>query len=289
MNNLWEAMKLELREHKSSSMVYFTLRFLVIVIMVLQLLNRNYENAFLCVLTLFLLIIPSFVQVTFRVELPSTLEIIILVFIFAAEILGEISEFYLVFPFWDTVLHTMNGFLAAAIGLSLVDLLNRSKRMVFHLSPLFAAIVAFCFSMTIGVMWEFFEFGMDMLLNLDMQKDTVIHTINSVMLDPQGKNIPYAIQGITETTVNGVELGLGGYLDIGLIDTMEDLFVNFVGALTFSVIGYFYVRSQGKKNMAERFIPRLKRKDRDYLSMIQKKTQEEREEKAGETEGTCEQ
>lgn len=289
MNNLWEAMKLELREHKSSSMVYFTLRFLVIVIMVLQLLNRNYENVFLCVLTLFLLIVPSFVQVTFRVELPSTLEIIILVFIFAAEILGEISEFYLVFPFWDTVLHTMNGFLAAAIGLSLVDLLNRSKRMVFHLSPLFAAIVAFCFSMTIGVMWEFFEFGMDTLLNLDMQKDTVIHTINSVMLDPQGKNIPYAIQGITETTVNGVELGLGGYLDIGLIDTMEDLFVNFVGALTFSVIGYFYVRSQGKKNMAERFIPRLKRKDRDYLSMIQKKTQEEREEKAGETEGTCEQ
>lgn len=289
MNNLWEAMKLELREHKSSSMVYFTLRFLVIVIMVLQLLNRNYENAFLCVLTLFLLIVPSFVQVTFRVELPSTLEIIILVFIFAAEILGEISEFYLVFPFWDTVLHTMNGFLAAAIGLSLVDLLNRSKRMVFHLSPLFAAIVAFCFSMTIGVMWEFFEFGMDTLLNFDMQKDTVIHTINSVMLDPQGKNIPYAIRDITETTVNGVELGLGGYLDIGLIDTMEDLFVNFVGALTFSVIGYFYVRSQGKKNMAERFIPRLKRKDRDYLSMIQEKNQEEREEKAGETEGTCEQ
>ena len=275
MKNLWEALKLELREHKSSFLVYVTLRLLVIAVMVLQLLNRNYENVFLCVLTLFLLIIPSFVQVTFRVELPSTLEIIILIFIFAAEILGEISEFYLVFPFWDTVLHTMNGFLAAAIGLSLVDLLNRSKRMVFHLSPLFAAIVAFCFSMTIGVMWEFFEFGMDMLLNLDMQKDTVIHTISSVTLDPQGKNIPYVIRGITETAVNGAELGLGGYLDIGLIDTMEDLFVNFAGALTFSVIGYFYVRSQGKKSMAERFIPRLKRRDRDYLSMLAQKAGEE--------------
>ena len=77
--------------------------------MVLQLLNRNYENVFLCVLTLVLLVAPSFVQVTFKVELPTTLEIIILVFIFAAEILGEISEFYLMFPFWDTVLHTLNG------------------------------------------------------------------------------------------------------------------------------------------------------------------------------------
>ena len=64
----------------------------------------------------------------------------ILLFIFAAEILGEISEFYLVFPFWDTVLHTLNGFLAAAIGLSLVDLLNRSEKIIFHLSPLFTAM-----------------------------------------------------------------------------------------------------------------------------------------------------
>ena len=275
MKNLSEALHLELREHRSSFLVYFILRFLVIVVMILQLLNRNYENVFLCVLTLFLLIVPSFVQVTFRVELPSTLEIIILIFIFAAEILGEISEFYLVFPFWDTVLHTMNGFLAAAIGLSLVDLLNRSQKIVFHLSPLFAAIVAFCFSMTIGVIWEFFEFGMDMLLKLDMQKDTIIHTISSVSLDPQGGNVPYVIRDITETAVNGVELGLGGYLDIGLIDTMQDLFVNFIGAITFSVIGFFYVRNQGKKSVAERFIPRRKRKDRDYLNMLEDRAEEE--------------
>src|SRR5699024_9626016 len=184
--NMGKAMYMELREHRSSFIVYFVLRFLVIVMMVLQLLNRNYENVFLCVLTLVLLVAPSFVQVTFKVELPTTLEIIILVFIFAAEILGEISEFYLMFPFWDTVLHTLNGFLAAAIGFSLVDLLNRSEKMVFNLSPLFTAIVAFCFSMTIGVLWEFFEFGMDQIIGYDMQKDTVIHTIRSVMLDPAG-------------------------------------------------------------------------------------------------------
>ena len=240
MRNLGEALYMELREHRSSFIVYFTLRILVIVMLVLQLLNRNYENVFLCALTLLLLVMPSLVQVTFKVELPTTLEIFILVFIFAAEILGEISEFYLVFPFWDTVLHTINGFLAAAIGFSMVDLLNRSEKIVFNLSPLFTAIVAFCFSMTIGVIWEFFEFGMDQLLGYDMQKDTVIHALCSVTLDPEGRNVPYVISNITETVVNGRDLGIGGYLDVGLIDTMQDLIVNFIGASVFSVIGFFF-------------------------------------------------
>lgn len=273
--NMGKAMYMELREHRSSFIVYFVLRFLVILMMVLQLLNRNYENVFLCVLTLVLLVAPSFVQVTFKVELPTTLEIIILVFIFAAEILGEISEFYLMFPFWDTVLHTLNGFLAAAIGFSLVDLLNRSEKMVFNLSPLFTAIVAFCFSMTIGVLWEFFEFGMDQIIGYDMQKDTVIHTIRSVMLDPAGRNVPYVLDGIRETAVNGRELGLGGYLDIGLIDTMEDLIVNFIGAFLFSVIGFFYVKNRGRGRLVGRFVPRRKRVDRDFLRIAEEDSSEE--------------
>ena len=265
LKELGAALSMELREHRSSFIVYFTLRILVIAMLVLQLLNRYYENVFLCVLTLLLLVIPSLVQVTFKVELPTTLEIIILMFIFAAEIFGEISEFYLVFPFWDTVLHTLNGFLAAAIGFSLADLLNRSERTVFNLSPLFTAIVAFCFSMTIGVIWEFFEFGMDTLIGYDMQKDTVIHTIRSVTLDPAGRNVPYVIKGISETAVNGQELGLGGYLDIGLIDTMQVLIFNFIGAVRFSVIGFFYVKTRGRGNVAGGFIPRRKSADRDFL------------------------
>lgn len=267
MRNLGEALYMELREQRSSFIVYFTLRILVIVMLVLQLLNRNYENVFLCALTLLLLVMPSLVQVTFKVELPTTLEIFILVFIFAAEILGEISEFYLVFPFWDTVLHTINGFLAAAIGFSMVDLLNRSEKIVFNLSPLFTAIVAFCFSMTIGVIWEFFEFGMDQLLGYDMQKDTVIHALRSVTLDPEGRNVPYVISNITETVVNGRDLGIGGYLDIGLIDTMQDLIVNFIGASVFSVIGFFFVKNRGKGRIVGRFIPRRKAKDRDFLKI----------------------
>lgn len=281
---MWKALSMELREHKSSFMVYFVLRLLVIIVMILQIFNKNYENVFLCILTLLLLVIPSLVQVTMKIELPTTLEIIILVFIFAAEILGEIREFYIVFPFWDTVLHTLNGFLAAAIGFSLVDLLNRSERMVFKLSPLFTAIVAFCFSMTIGVIWEFFEFGMDHILGFDMQKDTIIHTIRSVMLDPAGGNNVAEIGNITSVVVQGKDLGLGGYLDIGLIDTMKDLMVNFIGAVVFSVIGYFYVKNRGKGRVVGRFVPRKKKEERDFLKIVEAQDEKEQEQQEHEQE-----
>ena len=270
-----KALHMELREHKSSFIVYVVLRLLVILMMILQIFNRNYENVFLCILTLILLIIPSFIQINLKIELPTALEITILLFIFAAEILGEIQAYYLKFPFWDTVLHTVNGFLMAAIGFALVDILNRSKKFSIQLSPAFVAIVAFCFSMTIGVVWEFFECGMDQLFGLDMQKDTIVHTIKSVMLDPTKSNRPVGIRDIQSVVVNGRDLGLGGYLDIGLLDTMKDLFVNFIGAVVFSILGYFYVKKRGKGILAKRFIPRLKSKDADFL---EKAEEEERKE-----------
>lgn len=270
-----KALHMELREHKSSFIVYVVLRLLVILMMILQIFNRNYENVFLCILTLILLIIPSFIQINLKIELPTALEITILIFIFAAEILGEIQAYYLKFPFWDTVLHTVNGFLMAAIGFALVDILNRSKKFSIQLSPAFVAIVAFCFSMTIGVVWEFFECGMDQLFGLDMQKDTIVHTIKSVMLDPTKSNRPVGIRDIQSVMVNGQDLGLGGYLDIGLLDTMKDLFVNFIGAVVFSILGYFYVKKRGKGILAKRFIPRLKSKEADFL---EKAEEEERKE-----------
>lgn len=275
MKVMKKALHMELREHKSSFIVYVVLRLLVILMMILQIFNRNYENVFLCILTLILLIIPSFIQINLKIELPTALEITILIFIFAAEILGEIQAYYLKFPFWDTVLHTVNGFLMAAIGFALVDILNRSKKFSIQLSPAFVAIVAFCFSMTIGVVWEFFECGMDQLFGLDMQKDTIVHTIKSVMLDPTKSNRPVGIRNIQSVMVNGQDLGLGGYLDIGLLDTMKDLFVNFIGAVVFSILGYFYVKKRGKGILAKRFIPRLKSKEADFL---EKAEEEERKE-----------
>ena len=265
-----QAMTKELREHRSSFLVFSVLRVLILVALVRQLMRGSYESAFFCVLALVLLYLPSWLQVKLRVELPPPLEITILCFIFAAEILGEVNAFYVVVPNWDTMLHTLNGFLAAAVGLSMVILLNDNEKVVFDLSPFFLALLAFCFSMTIGVLWEFFEFFMDSFFGMDMQKDTVVHAIHSVTLDPTRTNQVVTISGITDTAVNGESLGLGGYLDIGIIDTMKDLFVNFLGALVFSVSGYFYARSRGKKKSpALNFVPTRKTPEQDYLQQAQ--------------------
>ena len=237
--------------------VYLVLRLIVLASLVSAILRQEYESAFVCVLVLFLFMLPFFIQKNFGIRLPSTLEIIILLFIFAAEILGELQSYFIQYPYWDTMLHTTNGFLCAAVGFSLIDILNRDAKIKFTLSPVYVALAAFCFSMTIGVLWEFFEFGMDRLFLMDMQKDTIIHSITSVMLDPTNMNIPVTIGDITSVAVNGQELGFGGYLDIGLYDTMEDLFVNFIGALVFSFIGYFYIKRRGEGKIAKAFIPTI--------------------------------
>lgn len=260
-HNFLTAAHQTLRKKGVVTTVYLVLRLLVILVMVAQFFNGNFENVFLCILTLILLLFPTVLERRLQIDLPNTLEIIIMLFIFAAEILGEIQAYYTAFPYWDTMLHTLNGFLCAAIGFSLVDLCNRHERFSLSLSPVFMAIVAFCFSMTIGVLWEFFECIMDSFFLLDMQKDTIVHDISTVMLDPTGGNKITAIRGITDVIVvaggKEIPLGLGGYLDIGLLDTMKDLFVNFIGAFVFSIIGYFYVKNRGRGRFARRFIPKV--------------------------------
>ena len=243
--------------------VYLVLRLIVLASLVSAILRQEYESAFVCVLVLFLLMLPFFIQKNFGICLPSTLEIIILLFIFAAEILGEFQSYFIQYPYWDTMLHTTNGFLCAAVGFSLIDILNRDAKIKFTLSPVYVALAAFCFSMTIGVLWEFFEFGMDRLFHMDMQKDTIVHTISSVMLDPTNSNIPITIDGITSVAVNGRGLGFTGYLDIGLYDTMEELFVNFIGATVFSVIGYFYLKHRGEGKFAKAFIPTIEETNKE--------------------------
>ncbi len=249
-------------QNKTTLAVYLVLRGLIIFVLVRAVLRREYQSVFLCALSLILMVLPSIVSRKLKIVLPSTLEVIILLFIFAAEILGEINSFYVRVPNWDTMLHTINGFLCAAIGFCLVDMLNRNDRFSFKLSPLYLAIVAFCFSMTVGVLWEFYEFGVDQLLGRDMQKDTVVHAIHSVNLDPTNSNTVIHVRDIVDTVVvhsdgSQESLGLGGYLDLGIIDTMKDLIVNFIGASVFSVIGYFYVKHKGKGKVATRFIPKV--------------------------------
>lgn len=260
-------MKVETGKNRTRDVtVYVVLRTLVILVMIAQILNRNYENVFLCILTLILFLIPIWVDKRLNIKIPTFLEIVIFLFIFSAEILGEVAKFYVYFKYWDTILHTLNGFLAAAIGFSLIDILNRSERFHMQLAPIFVAMIAFCFSMTIGVLWEFLEFGFDTFARLDMQKDEIVTTISSVTLDDTKSNRPVVLENINHTVIYStdkdgkqVETVIhGGYLDIGIRDTMDDLFVNFLGAYSFSIIGWLYIKNRDKYKFAENFMPMRK-------------------------------
>lgn len=245
--------------------VYVILRGLVILTLIMQIIHRNFENVFLCVLTLFLLLLPLIIDHKLNIKLPTVLESLIFVFIFAAEILGGVYNFYGHVKNWDTILHTINGFLCAAIGFSLVDILNQSSKIREKLSPVFVALVAFCVSMTIGVLWEFAEFGTDVFLKTDMQKDTVINEMSSVNFNEEHKNKAVILENIFKTQIfykngdkNEVLTIENGYIDTGLIDTMEDLFVNFVGAVVFSILGFLYIKNRDKYKFAENFMPSKK-------------------------------
>lgn len=244
--------------NKRSISVYLILRILVIISMIFQIIMGNVENAMMCILALLLFTIPTIISEKFKIGLPSLLETIIYMFIFSTTILGEINNFYGIIPFWDTLLHTLNGFICAGIGFSLVDLLNQNNKHV-NLSPLYVVIVAFCFSMTIGILWEFFEFTADTVFRTDMQKDKIIQNISSVELNEEGKNVPIKINDIEKTEIYSKDGKITtiqkGYLDIGIIDTMKDLFVNFIGALTFSIIGFLYIRNREKYKFVENFTP----------------------------------
>lgn len=255
------------KNKKKVIIVYLILRFLVIVALIIQIFLKNWNNVFLCLLTLILFLVPSILDRKFNIEIPNTLEITILLFIYASLILGEISYFYKVFPYWDIILHTINGFICAGIGFSLVDILNQNDKVHMHLSSVFVALVAFCFSMTIGVLWEFYEYGVDNFTNHDMQKDSIVTQIKSVSLNKEGLNEPEKIENIKFSKVYTYKNGEleettieGGYLDVGLNDTMQDLIVNFIGALTFSIFGYLYIKHRDKYKFTENFIPRIKKK-----------------------------
>lgn len=232
----------------------------VIITMIAQIVNGNYYNVFLCIFTLLLFNVPKIVGKKFNVTLPTFLEGMILFFIFGAGILGEIQSFYTIVPHWDVFLHLINGFIMASIGFALIDILNNHPKVHMNMSPYFVAFFAFCFSMTVGVIWEFFEFFMDIVMKYDMQKDFVLSSFSSVLINKKGINNPVRIGEITKTVITygeGQKYVVDGYLDIGIVDTMKDLMVNFIGAVIFSIIGMFYIKRRGKGKIAKSLIPRM--------------------------------
>lgn len=243
------------KDDKKTFILYFVLRILIILCLIRELMLGHMENVFLCILSLILFLIPSFIERKFQIDFPSSFEQIVYLFIFSAEILGEINNFYGYIPFWDTVLHTINGFLCASLGFSLIYILN-NKISTFKISAIFVALVSFCFSMTVGVTWEIFEYACDNLIYKDMQKDSYVDSIRTVEFDPEFKNNVMVYDDISYTILydkDGNEiLKIDNYLDIGLHDTMEDLIVNFIGAFVFSIFGYLSIKDDKKYKIANK-------------------------------------
>lgn len=254
-------MSTNMKARKNRTKIQMVLTLIVVFSVIRQFFLGNYHNMFLGILTLILFMVPQFLDKKLSVTIPVGLETVILIFIFSAEILGEINAFYVKIPIWDSILHTTNGFLMAAIGFALIDLFNRSEKFSIKMSPYFVAFFAFCFSMTVGVLWEFFEFSMDQFFGLDMQKDWIVTAINSVKLNPIGANVPIHVD-VQSVVINGEQWNLGGYLDIGLIDIMKDLIVNFIGAVVFSVIGILYLKNRERGKLAASLIPQVRNEDK---------------------------
>ena len=248
----------QIKMNKKAYVVYIVLQFITIAVLVRSAMLGHWESVMTCVLALILLLIPPFVEKNVKVQLPTALEITAYIFVFCSEILGEVNCYYIKYPMWDTMLHTVNGFMFAAFGFCLVDIFNRNRNIRFRLSAGFLAVVAFCFSMTIGVLWEFTEFAVDSTARMDMQKDSIIQEFSSVKLDETDSNKPVRVKNIKKTVITSGDKEIvieGGYLDIGLRDTMKDLFVNFVGAVVFSIIGYIYIKQGGRSKIAASFVP----------------------------------
>lgn len=144
-------------------------------------------------------------------------------------LLGAVYNFYYYTSWWDDMLHFLAGTIFAIVGAQLAYVLNKNNKM----SYMFAALFGVLLSMGIAVIWEVFEYSCDVFLHSDMQADTIINTIITKINRTDGSTAVY--ENIKETVINGQNLQIKGYLDIGLVDTMTDMIVETLGALVLFV------------------------------------------------------
>lgn len=166
-----------------------------------------------CVLGLIVVHLPTIIERKFKFEIPKILTTIYLIFLYCAIFLGEVKNFYFAVPHWDDILHCISSIMNGLFGFMVVTILNHDKKVRIHLSPFFLALFAFCFSVSVGAIWEIYEFLADGLLGLNMQK---------FMLEDGTMLIGHA----------------------ALSDTMTDIVVDCCGALIATVIGYLSIKNK---------------------------------------------
>ena len=183
---------------------------------------------FYCLATIPFSLLPAVMSLKFRWKFNLPFYIFFSAYTLGP-ILGAVYNVYYFTTWFDDLLHMMAGTVFAVVGAYFAVMLNKHQKT----SPLFSALFGVLFSMGVAMVWEFFEFSADMLLSSDMQADTIITTVITKINSEDGS--AHVIQDITDTVVNGESLGINGYLDIGLIDTITDMLVETIGALLYLV------------------------------------------------------
>jgi len=171
---------------KGDVLLAFFLRFLFLLSFVISMIQGNWSLVPVVAISFVLTFIPSILERSIKVSLPASFQIVLLVFIFGAQFLGEIFNYYERFWWWDLILHGWSGILLGTIGFLLVYILNEASRVSMVLSPFFVAFFALCFAVTAGVVWEVFEYLMDVIFNTNMQKSGLHDTMGDLLVDTAG-------------------------------------------------------------------------------------------------------
>lgn len=196
--------------------VIWILQSIMIVGLVIAIVTRHWQDVLTVSGIILLMLIPSIFSRRYRITIPPEFEMMAIVFVFASLFLGEMRGYYTRFWWWDIALHTTSGLLLGIFGFLLVYLLNEDDKIEIRLRPRFVALFSFVFAVAIGALWEVFEFSMDQLAGLDMQK--------AMAGDPSG-----------------------------LTDTMWDLIVDTIGAAFVALVGWWHLRRQ-RESLFQRWI-----------------------------------
>jgi len=148
--------------------------------------HQNWVNALIVFGIIALSLTPTLFAKQFSVSLPIEFDLVTIIFIVAAIVFGELAGFYERFWWWDELLHLTSGLLLGMLGLCLVWVLNFNERIDLELSRRFICLFAFVFAVAIGAIWEIFEYGMDKLFSMNMQKNGLDDTMSDLMVDAIG-------------------------------------------------------------------------------------------------------
>lgn len=170
---------------KTFQYVSILIKIVLCIAIAIDFIQQKYSHLFISTLTLLLLLLPTLFRRKYNVTIPLEIEILITIFIFGTLFMGEILNYYEKIPNWDIYLHTLSGFLLGLLGFVIVYSIVKNSTEN-NLSPFFVALFTFSFAVMIGVLWEIFEFFMDMFFGLNMQKSGLVDTMVDLIVDSIG-------------------------------------------------------------------------------------------------------